>query len=354
VALQGSIDTFALADVLRLLASTGKTGRLALDGDRGRGEVVVVDGGVTGVDLVDVARSGAGPEEGLFELLRFEIADFVFEADDAVRGGEHHGSWPVDGLLDQAERLLAEWREIESVVPSGRAWLTLRPSLHGDHITIGADTWPVLVAVGSGTAAAALAEALSATELAVGRQVRALVELGALEVAPEAPLAPAPVGPTMTDDASWRVAVEPVAPVTQPPAAFGPELGGDEPGDLPAPPAAPVAAAAEQDPMAPPASWFDEPVDHTFRAPDATVPDAPVAMGSAFPADEPFDPDDDHDAADFARQLANLSPKAAKAVAAAAVAATPEERDRVLAQVEQGEDAIDHELLLRFLGADQD
>src|SRR3954452_4303257 len=54
VALQGTLDTFALPDVLRLLASTKKTGRLHLTGNRGDGSVWVDTG-----DVVKVEASGA-------------------------------------------------------------------------------------------------------------------------------------------------------------------------------------------------------------------------------------------------------------------------------------------------------
>ena len=37
MALQGNIETFALPDVLRLLSSTSKTGKLRLEGTRGEG-----------------------------------------------------------------------------------------------------------------------------------------------------------------------------------------------------------------------------------------------------------------------------------------------------------------------------
>ena len=46
MALQGSLDTFALPDVLRLLAATAKTGRLRIEGDGGRGNVWLRDGTV--------------------------------------------------------------------------------------------------------------------------------------------------------------------------------------------------------------------------------------------------------------------------------------------------------------------
>ena len=57
------------------------------------------------------------------------------------------------------------------------------------------------------------------------------------------------------------------------------------------------------------------------------------------------------DAAEIARQLANLSPKAAKAVAAAAKATTSEEREAALAEVDETEDPINRGLLLKFLGS---
>jgi hypothetical protein len=57
------------------------------------------------------------------------------------------------------------------------------------------------------------------------------------------------------------------------------------------------------------------------------------------------------DPSEIARQLANLSPRAAKAVAAAAKATTEEERDAALATIEAEDETINRGLLLKFLGA---
>ena len=92
---------------------------------------------------------------------------------------------------------------------------------------------------------------------------------------------------------------------------------------------------------------FDS-LDHDVmvgEAEPAAAPEpAPVSVGTAF---EP----DPTDAAEIARQLANLSPKAAKAVAAAAKATTVEEREAALAEVDDDEDPINRELLIKFLGS---
>ncbi len=57
------------------------------------------------------------------------------------------------------------------------------------------------------------------------------------------------------------------------------------------------------------------------------------------------------DSAEIARQLANLSPRAAKAVAAAAKATTEEEREAALAAIEAEDETINRGLLLKFLGS---
>ena len=78
-------------------------------------------------------------------------------------------------------------------------------------------------------------------------------------------------------------------------------------------------------------------------------PPPPATRSTVYEA-APYDTDPT-DAAEIARQLANLSPRAAKAVAAAAKATTLAEREAALAQVDESEDSINRDLLLKFLGS---
>jgi hypothetical protein len=57
------------------------------------------------------------------------------------------------------------------------------------------------------------------------------------------------------------------------------------------------------------------------------------------------------DADDVAQQLASLSPKAAQAVAAAAKAATVEERDAALDEMDDDDEPVNRGLLLKFLSS---
>src|SRR5215204_1763485 len=109
VALQGTIDTFELTEVVRLLAAGGKTGVLRLEGTRGAGRLWVDGGKVTAIE-VDHAPLAAGNAEAMFELLRFDDGSFTFASDESAEdAGE---PTELDEILVDAEAQLAEWRDI--------------------------------------------------------------------------------------------------------------------------------------------------------------------------------------------------------------------------------------------------
>ena len=108
MALQGTLDTFELPDVLRLLASTRKTGRLQLQSDRGDGSVWLADGQVVAV-LTDGSPDG-DIGDGLFDLLRAHEGGFAFHAGDEPTTSASPAD--VEPLLNAGEQRLAEWREI--------------------------------------------------------------------------------------------------------------------------------------------------------------------------------------------------------------------------------------------------
>lgn len=341
VALQGTIETFALPDVLRLLASTKKTGELRVTGDRGSGRLAIADGAIVGSEAAN-APHVEGAVDVVFELLRFETGEFVFE-DGPASGTDAPAE--VEPVLADAEKLLAEWREIEAVVPSSAAWVALAADLPDDEVTIDRDRWKAIVAVGSGTTVAALGDLLSLGELPVARLVKELSEAKLVELG-EAPADAAPASTPLEGAAD--------APAEVPEAESGPAFGStfepaaptvDEPGSLttePAPVADPEPTSFDAAPSFVDEERFD-PNGLVIEEPTVT-PEGPSEPPAPAPEASPGE------AAEIARQLANLSPKAARAVAAAAKATTEEEREAALAEVEEGDDQINRELLLKFLG----
>lgn len=338
MALQGTLETFALPDVLRLLASTKKTGRLRLSGKRDSGSIWLDSGEIVAGEA-SRSPSASDATEVVFELLRFEDGDFVFDSDDA--SAEPHAPVSVEDALSGAEALLTEWSAIEAVVPSTASFVSLRTEIDGDEITLPAERWSQVVAIGSGRTVARLGQHLELTDMAVSRLVKELIELGVVDLG-DAPEVEEPMAQHAADVAAFDA-----APAFDDVPAFEAEapiltVVDDAPAAEPA-----VVAADPFDGSAPYEERFD-PGALVIEEPDYGSTPAPEHVEAPAP---PVLDDQPTDAAEIARQLANLSPKAAKAVAAAAKATTQEEREAALAEVDDDEEPINRGLLLKFLGS---
>jgi hypothetical protein len=344
VALQGTLETFALPDVLRLLASTKKTGAYRLDGDRGTGTLWLREGQVIGGEFKGSATTDAN--EVAFELLRFADGDFAFDADATPASAGD--AIDVEKVLADAEGLLEEWKDIERVVPSLDRWVGLRAELPADEVTIRADKWVSVVAIGGGRTVGQLGTLLNLGELPVSRVVKDLVELGLVELT-EAP-ASAPAAPEPAPAPAPAAAPEP-APSSADQFLRDTEIVIDVSDELGTKDASVLefsSTTAEPDAFEP----FD-PNGLVIGEPRSSGGGDPFGgLGEPAPEPEPEPAEaSPNDAAEIARQLANLSPKAAKAVAAAAKATTQEEREAALAEVDESEDPINRDLLLKFLGS---
>lgn len=382
VALSGTLDTFALPDVLRLLATTGKSGRLRISGNRGSGSVWVVDGEVVSSELSSINSLDPSAVDVVFGLLRFDAGSFTFEADAVAP--EAGPGMAMDPILSSAEHMLADWQTIEAVVPSLDVWVGLLPELDGPDVMVDALRWRCIATVGAGVQVGLIAEALELNEVEACRLVKELIELGLfalidapMELAPEEPAAPAPMTAPVSVDHEW-----PDDPPIEDVASFSPEPtepAGFDSADL-GPSTVPNLASLSSshdeatEPVAPDVAEFGASAFDANANEPAPVEPAPVEPASVEPASfeaaafaplspesneiepSPFgstepEPVEDLNPAEMARQLANLSPKAAKAVAAAAKANTEAEREAALAAVEAEDGSVNRGLLLKFLGS---
>ena len=358
MALQGTLDTFALPDVLRLLAATKKTGRLRITGGRGTGSIWAVGGELVGVEATH-APHATEPVDALFELLRFQDGAFTFDAE-----ATHDTPGPatdVEIFLGQAETLLDEWRAIEAVVPSLDTWVTLRKTLPTDEVRIDQSNWTTLVAVGGGATVRRIADELCLPELPISRAVKDLVEAGLVDIADTPPAGAVPHQqvsiPVAEPSPLLAGSDEPPSPSTAPPSWSG-ERTTSRPKA-----AAPKLVASEQFvPLDLPGQGGAPAYDEPAAAPDADDGDGDLA--AAFPGltnrstASTIDVDDD----EMAKQLATLSPRAASAIRAAtavraaaeadAEAGVEEEPEAPADEVEDDEDQpLNRGLLLKFLSS---
>jgi Domain of unknown function (DUF4388) len=284
VSLQGSLDTFALPDVLVLLATTHKSGELHIAGSRSvalarhpdtEGRLWFDAGGLVGHDVGRVVE----PTDAVFELLRLNQGTFSFLAGTPSGGGPRV---EVDGILSEAQARLVEWREIEAVVPSLDAWLQLSPEPPLAHVSMRGEQWRLVVAIGAGCTVGTALGHLGLEELPGCRAVKELIEAGLVLLTAQ----PAPAAlPTF-----WN---EPEAAPVAEAAQAGPEIvyhRTDEPADEPA---FHFSTADE-------APWATEDPEPAGWAAAATLDDTAVAPFDPAPYDPaPYDPAPAYDPAPY-------------------------------------------------------
>jgi hypothetical protein len=183
VSLQGSLDAFALPDVLVLLASTGKSGEFHVTGQRNTpartynvsGTFWLEQGHFVGFD---VAHAG-DPASAMFELLRLD--DGIFDFEPGVPG-EPLSPVEVEPVLAEAERFLSEWREIEAVVPSVFCRVTLSVEPPSSKFVVTGDQWRLVALIGGGCRVDDIVAHLGKGELVGCRAVKELAELGLITI----------------------------------------------------------------------------------------------------------------------------------------------------------------------------
>ncbi|MGH9123598.1 MAG: DUF4388 domain-containing protein, partial [Acidimicrobiales bacterium] len=141
MSLQGSFQTIALPDVMTLLASSSKTGELRVVSGHVEGRLWLHEG--------QLVQSGVGKAKGhvdaMFELLRLSDGNFVFR--DGVEASEPDVATAVEPVVRLAQERLAEWQQIEAVVPSLEHRVRLVPELPASEVTLSAEDWKLVIAV---------------------------------------------------------------------------------------------------------------------------------------------------------------------------------------------------------------
>lgn len=186
MALSGTLTDFALDDVLRFIGSARKSGELVVEQAGRRGSVWLHEGAVASARLDDADK----PSEVVFDMLRLGEGAFHFDADVAVPDGSKSRT-AVDSVLSEAQALLAEWREVEKVVPSVKTLVALSATPPEGEIRVDPAAWATICAVGAGGPVQGVAERLGLREFAACKAVKVLVDAGLAAVAPSTPSASA-------------------------------------------------------------------------------------------------------------------------------------------------------------------
>ncbi len=219
--LNGSLDTVALPDVLRLISSSGKSGLIRIEDASPSGRIFIVDGRVAFatnrneddpiddllnmeyradyvgspedrriVDLNDLLENNAEAftrfleqmiVEVLSRLLRVNEGQFRFDLDIRSRR-EIPYSFDVEDMISQAATRAEAWTRIFDVVPSAVEPFRMAPRLdEAEEVLLGRRDWALLAATGSSTTINDIAQRLKIFEFAAAKKVAELTERGLIE-----------------------------------------------------------------------------------------------------------------------------------------------------------------------------
>lgn len=216
--LNGSLDTVALPDVLRLIASSGKSGLIRIENASPSGRIFIVDGRVAFatnrdeddpiddllhmeyradyvgsvddrriVDLTDLLENN--PEafgrfleqmivEVLSRLLRVDEGQFRFDLDIRSRR-EIPYAFDVEDMIIQAGARADAWTRIFEVIPSASEPFRMAPRLEeAEEVLLGRRDWALLAATGSSTTINDIARHLKIFEFAAAKKVAELTQRG--------------------------------------------------------------------------------------------------------------------------------------------------------------------------------
>ena len=176
--LQGTIETFPLEDVMALLASSNKSGRLTVTSDKLGGVIWFDDGKLFRADLGgedDVALTDA-----FVALLRLGSGSFRFDQGQAAE--KNTSSVAVETVLAEVTDQLSEYEELERTIPNMQVAVRLVQELSAEEVVLTTQEWRVVTMLHRVLRAADLATAMTLSELDTMRLLNSLDSKGLISV----------------------------------------------------------------------------------------------------------------------------------------------------------------------------
>jgi hypothetical protein len=185
--LQGTFDVLDFSAVLEILASRTMTGRLHVRSRSFAANLFLVDGQIVGADQSEhQAAAVAGDvtqraQEICFELLGTDRGNFEFHP--AKPNGPVGGTvLTVADALDEARRRLAEWQELQLLIPSLDVQPRLVTELDPGEVTLDREQWRVLTAVDGRRNLRSIARTFNMSDFEVCRAMRNLLTAKVIEL----------------------------------------------------------------------------------------------------------------------------------------------------------------------------
>ncbi len=185
--LQGTFDVLDFSAVLELMSERAMTGRLHVRGRSFAANLFFVDGMIVGADQSEhQAAAVAGDvaqraQEICFELLDTDRGNFEFHPGkmNPPVGGT---ALKVTEAMNHARMRLAEWQELQALIPSLDVQPRLVTELDPGQVTLDREQWRVLTAVDGRRNLRSISRALNLSDFEVCRAMKELLTAKVIEL----------------------------------------------------------------------------------------------------------------------------------------------------------------------------
>ncbi len=171
--LKGNLAQLSLLDILKMLSSGNRSGRLDIHQGSKSGEIYLQYGSlvhaVTGVQI---------GEKGIYTLLGWSEGDFSFTPD--IEAPEQSVNMSTEQILLEAARQAEQWEDIKEIISSTEAVFNISPSGSTNTVSLKPIEWQVLAQINGERSIVEIAELLELHEFEVAKIVFSLTTAGLL------------------------------------------------------------------------------------------------------------------------------------------------------------------------------
>jgi hypothetical protein len=188
VGLQGTLDTFSLAEILGLIERARHSGALLVEGPDGRGALYTAAGRFCAGEAADYA----GPVEDrhaldvrlidvCFHLMRFGSGSFEFIADQTPPWTAERAT-DIGPIVETVEHIVRAWPAVEAVLPSFDVRPELADELPEESLTLSRTAFKVFALIDGARTVRQIAREVGHSVVEVGPVLKELIDHGAVRI----------------------------------------------------------------------------------------------------------------------------------------------------------------------------
>lgn len=171
--LRGNLTQLPLLDILKMLSSGKRTGRLDIRQGSKTGEIYLQDG-----NLIHAVTGPKIGEKGLYTLLGWLEGEFSFSPN--IDAPEKSISLSTEQMLLEGARQAEQWEDIKEIISSTEAIFDISPSGSTNTVSLKPIEWQVLTQVNGQRSIIDIAAILELHEFEVAKIVFSLTTAGLL------------------------------------------------------------------------------------------------------------------------------------------------------------------------------